>query len=132
MAAEVDNAYVLSRPPGHHAEAARAMGFCLLNNIAVTAAALVQRGAKVAVVDWDAHHGNGIQALFAEDPDIFYISIHERPGSIRFPGTGNETEIGTGAGQGSTLNVPLSRGAGDAEYRAAFEGQVLPRLDQSG
>jgi acetoin utilization deacetylase AcuC-like enzyme len=98
------------------------MGFCLFNNVALAAEHLVRNHGlrRVAIVDFDVHHGNGTQHIFESRSDVLYISIHERPGSIRFPGTGEETEVGSGSGRGFTLNIPMSRGAGDAEYRAAF------------
>jgi acetoin utilization deacetylase AcuC-like enzyme len=132
MAGTVRQAFCAVRPPGHHAEADRAMGFCLFNNVAVAAEHLIRnRGLeRVAIVDFDVHHGNGTQHIFEERADVLYISIHERPGSIRFPGTGEEAEAGTGDGLGFTLNVPLSCGSGDAEYREAFERQILPRLEE--
>jgi acetoin utilization deacetylase AcuC-like enzyme len=132
MAGAVRRAFCAVRPPGHHAEADRALGFCLFNNVAVAAEHLVRnhRLKRVAIVDFDAHHGNGTQQIFQSRPDVLYISIHERPGSLPFPGTGEETEVGSGPGEGYTLNVPLSRGAGEAEYRAALDGRVLPRLHQ--
>ena len=134
MAGQVSRAFCAVRPPGHHAEADRAMGFCLFNNVAVAAEHLIRNHGlrRVAIVDFDAHHGNGTQHLFEARRDVLYISIHERPGSIGFPGTGEETEIGTGDGRGFTLNVPLNHGAGDAEYRAAFEGKILPTIQEYG
>ncbi len=134
MAGRVSRAFCAVRPPGHHAEADRAMGFCLFNNVAVAAEHLVRNHGlrRVAIVDFDAHHGNGTQHLFETRRDVFYVSVHERPGSIGFPGTGEETEIGAGEGEGFTLNVPLSHGAGDAEYRAAFEDKILPKLEEYG
>ncbi len=106
--------------------------FCLFNNVSLVAEHLIRNHGlqRVAIVDFDVHHGNGTQHIFESRSDVLYISIHERPGSIRFPGTGEESEIGKGPGQGFTLNVPLSRGAGDAEYRAAFDEKILPRLDE--
>jgi acetoin utilization deacetylase AcuC-like enzyme len=132
MAGTVRRAFCAVRPPGHHAEADRVMGFCLFNNVAVAAEHLVRNHGlkRVAIVDFDVHHGNGTQHIFESRSDVLYISIHERPGSIRFPGTGEETEVGSGPGRGFTLNVPMSRGAGDAEYQAAFDQQILPRLEQ--
>ena len=127
----VRRAFCAVRPPGHHAEADQALGFCLFNHVAIAAEHLVRnhRVPRVAIVDFDVHHGNGTQHLFESRRDVFYVSLHERPGSLDFPGTGAAEERGSGAGEGYTLNVPLDRGSGDAEYRAAFEHQVLPALD---
>jgi acetoin utilization deacetylase AcuC-like enzyme len=114
----------LLRPPGHHARPSRAMGFCLLNNVAVAAAHAVARGVKrVLVVDWDVHHGNGTQEMFWRDPSVLYMSTHQFP---FYPGTGDADEIGEGAGEGYTVNVPLTAHGGDAVYRAAFERLLLP------
>lgn len=124
-----DFGFAAVRPPGHHAEAARAMGFCLLNNVAVTAAALVKRGSKVAVVDWDAHHGNGTQDLFSGSPDVLYLSIHHAP---FYPGTGRVEEVGGGLGTGTSVNIPLPAGSGGPSYRDAFARIVLPVIDQYG
>jgi acetoin utilization deacetylase AcuC-like enzyme len=112
-------AFALSRPPGHHASAERAMGFCLVNNVAVAVRLLQARGAaeRVLVVDWDAHHGNGTEDVFREDPSVFVLSLHASP---HFPGTGGTADVGAGRGRGTTLNVPLPHGTGGAEYRARF------------
>ncbi|MFO0667851.1 MAG: histone deacetylase [Polyangiaceae bacterium] len=116
----------LLRPPGHHAKADAAMGFCLVNNVAVAAAHARASGiSRVAVVDFDVHHGNGTQAIFAADPSVLYVSTHQFP---FYPGTGALDEVGTGAGKGFTVNVPLEAGQGDAAYRGAFERIVLPVL----
>jgi acetoin utilization deacetylase AcuC-like enzyme len=121
------NAFVCARPPGHHAERGRAMGFCLFNNVAAAALHLREQGAeRVAIVDFDVHHGNGTQHRFEDDPSVFYASLHQWP---HYPGTGAESERGTGEGEGATLNVPLSAGTGDAEWRAAMDERVLPALE---
>jgi len=117
------------RPPGHHAERAVALGFCFLNN-AVIAARYWQKKhnrQRLMIIDWDAHHGNGIQAAFEEDPDVFYISIHEHP-SFSFPGTGYAEETGTGPGEGTIMNIPLLPGAGDDQVIHALHDKVGPAL----
>ncbi|HEX6216775.1 MAG TPA: histone deacetylase, partial [Vicinamibacterales bacterium] len=119
-------ALVLVRPPGHHAEADRAMGFCLYNNIAVGAAYARSRGcARVAIVDYDVHHGNGTQWIFYEDPTVLFVSSHQYP---FYPGTGAASEQGRGAGHGFTLNLPLDAGAMNAEIERKYQQQVYPRL----
>jgi acetoin utilization deacetylase AcuC-like enzyme len=123
------SAFVACRPPGHHAERAAAMGFCLFNNVAVAAAHLRQvRGVKrVAILDWDVHHGNGTQHAFEKDPSVFYASLHQWPW---YPGTGAAEERGTGPGEGATLNCPMPAGAGDREWLGALETKVMPALER--
>jgi acetoin utilization deacetylase AcuC-like enzyme len=114
------------RPPGHHATRDRAMGFCLLNNIAAAAAAVRAQGAaRVAILDWDVHHGNGTQDIFWDDPNVLYLSVHQFP---FYPGTGAATEIGGANAIGATVNVGLPIGCGDAEYAAVFDHVFLPKL----
>lgn len=130
MTGEVANAFCAMRPPGHHAEADRSMGFCFFDNVALAADhAIREHGIeRVAIVDFDVHHGNGTQHLFELRPDILFISLHQHPRYL-YPGTGFDHETGMGAGVGATLNVPLMPGGGDDIYREAFELKVLPKLD---
>ena len=118
-----ESAFCAVRPPGHHATPARAMGFCLFNNVAVTAAALAERGERVLVVDYDAHHGNGTQDVFWSDPRVAYISFHQYP---LYPGSGGLREVGGGAGRGTTLNLPLPAGSTGDAYRAGVDQVVAP------
>jgi acetoin utilization deacetylase AcuC-like enzyme len=121
-------AVAMVRPPGHHAERERAMGFCLYNNVAVAAAhARAHGAAKVAIVDYDVHHGNGTQHIFETDPHVLYMSTHQFP---YYPGTGAGHEIGREAGRGFTVNVPLDVGAVDEDYQLVFTSIVLPVLRQ--
>jgi acetoin utilization deacetylase AcuC-like enzyme len=120
-------ALAVVRPPGHHAEADRAMGFCLYNNVAVGAAYARQRGcARVAIVDYDVHHGNGTQRAFYEDPSVLFISSHQYP---YYPGTGAAHETGRGAGLGWTLNLPLDAGARDADVLGRYQREAMPALE---
>jgi acetoin utilization deacetylase AcuC-like enzyme len=128
LAGEVQNGFALVRPPGHHAEHDRSMGFCLFNNVALAAAALRARGVgRMAIIDWDVHHGNGTQHIFERDPDVLYVSTHQFP---FYPGTGDAEEVGRGPGAGRTLNLPFPAGFGDAEYVHAFTELVVPILRQ--
>jgi acetoin utilization deacetylase AcuC-like enzyme len=128
MSGQVQHVFCAVRPPGHHAEAGRAMGFCLFNNVAI-AARYVQRRygvQRVLIVDWDVHHGNGTQHSFEADPSVLFFSTHQYP---HYPGTGRATESGTGPGQGLTINVPMEAGEGDDEYRAVFQKVLVPAAD---
>jgi acetoin utilization deacetylase AcuC-like enzyme len=124
-----DVAFLAIRPPGHHALPDRAMGFCLFNNIAITARMLADEGAKVAIVDWDIHHGNATQETFLMDPDVLYVSLHQFP---FYPGSGWVEEVGVGPGAGATVNlsVPI-RTAGDF-YAEAFGRAINPILSEFG
>jgi len=128
MAGTVDHAFCALRPPGHHAEASRAMGFCLFNNVAIATRYLQRRHGveRVLIVDWDVHHGNGTQHSFYEDPTVLFFSTHQYP---HYPGTGRATESGAGKGEGLTVNVPMSPGQGDEEYREVFERVLVPAAD---
>ena len=128
-AGRLAGAFLAVRPPGHHAERDLAMGFCLFNNVAVAAAALREEMgvARVLIVDWDVHHGNGTQHIFEEDPSVFYYSSHQMP---LYPGTGFARERGRGAGFGATLNVPLSAGDGDAPFLAGLSEALVPAMEE--
>jgi acetoin utilization deacetylase AcuC-like enzyme len=127
-AGEADFGFAAVRPPGHHALKSKGMGFCLINNVAVTAAALVARGGiRVAIVDWDAHHGNGTQEIFAGSADVLYLSMHHAP---YYPGTGRVEEVGGGLGTGRSVNIPVPRGSGSETYRDGFSRVILPILSQ--
>lgn len=124
---KLDRAFVAVRPPGHHAERDRAMGFCLFNNIAVAANHLLNSGAvRIAIIDWDVHHGNGTQNAFYREKRVLYISLHQFP---HYPGSGLPSERGSGGGEGFNLNFPMRAGAGHDEYMAAFRGEILSSLN---
>jgi acetoin utilization deacetylase AcuC-like enzyme len=129
MSGELGNAFVAARPPGHHAETNRAMGFCLFNNIAVGAAhALAHHGLeRVMIIDWDVHHGNGTQEIFWNDRRVLFLSLHQYP---FYPGTGAFEEIGGPDVEGMTVNIPMAAGFGDEEWIAAFRRVVVPVADQ--
>jgi len=129
MAGRIDNAFCAVRPPGHHAERSRAMGFCFFNNVALGARYLQEQHGleRIAIIDWDVHHGNGTQHLFETDPTVFYLSLHQNPATC-YPGTGRQKEIGRGPGQGFTLNIPMPPHSRDQDYLQALEGLALPAL----
>ncbi len=126
---EATAAFCAVRPPGHHATPTRPMGFCLLNNAAVTAAALADQDEQVLIVDWDAHHGNGTQDAFYDDPRVAYVSMHQSP---LFPNTGKAEETGSGEAEGTTVNLPFRSGATGDVYLAAFDEVVAPLADEFG
>ena len=121
----IDAGFACIRPPGHHACPGRAMGFCLFNNIAILAKHLQERGKRVAILDWDVHHGNGTQEIFQDDPELLFVSLHQWP---LWPGTGAAEERGAG----NIVNIPLPAGSGDEVYLRAFEEQALPALRDHG
>lgn len=125
---EAGIAFAVVRPPGHHASAAQATGFCLLNNVAIAVAALRAEGLarRIAIVDWDVHHGDGTQAIFDADPDLCYASTHQWP---LYPGTGRVGEVGEGAGRGTKHNRPLDPGAGDDAFVGAWVDDLLPAIE---
>ena len=128
MAGSIDQAFCAGRPPGHHAERDRAMGFCLFNNVAIAARYLQRRHAvaRVLIVDWDVHHGNGTQHIFENDASVLFFSTHQYP---YYPGTGRATETGEGQGTGTTINVPMEAGEGNATYREVFQKVLMPAAD---
>jgi acetoin utilization deacetylase AcuC-like enzyme len=131
MEGKVKRAFSAARPPGHHAEPERPMGFCLFSNIAIAARYLQQKHGvgRIAIVDFDVHHGNGTQAAFESDSSVLFISLHQHPRTC-YPGSGYEWEIGTGAGTGFTLNIPMQPGSDNDDYKGAFDQKVLPKLDE--
>ncbi|TGL45306.1 histone deacetylase [Leptospira wolffii] len=126
LTGELDSGIALVRPPGHHAETGRAMGFCLLNNIAITAHYLLSQGAeRIYILDWDVHHGNGTQEIFYDSDRVFFTSLHQYP---FYPGSGSQFETGEGKGKGTTLNFPLPSGSGDSQYLDIFREKITPSL----
>ena len=127
MQGQVRNAFCAVRPPGHHALPDRAMGFCFFNNVAIGARHLQHRHGlqRIAIIDWDIHHGNGTQQVFYDDPSVLYFSLHQE---ALYPHSGQAAETGTGAGKGFTLNVPMPSGATDSDYKQVFERQLGPAL----
>lgn len=125
---KIDNAFALVRPPGHHAESAKPMGFCFFNNIAITAEFLRREKGfrKIMIVDWDLHHGNGTQKAFYDTPEVLFISLHQSP---LFPGTGTMREVGEKKGAGFNLNIPLKPGKNDADYLFIFQEIIQPLAD---
>lgn len=128
LTGEVRSAFVAVRPPGHHATRHHMMGFCLLNNVAIAAAAALRQGVpRIAIVDWDVHHGNGTQDIFNDDERVLYVSTHAAP---FYPGTGHFSEAGLGKARGTKVNIPMPQGAGDLAFAAAYEHVVLPAVER--
>ena len=131
MDGDIDNAFCAVRPPGHHAEPARAMGFCYFNNVAIAVKYILANWDihRIAIIDFDVHHGNGTQKIFEADPSVFYYSVHEHP-SFSFPGTGRVFDKGIGPGKGYTRNYALIPGQGDQAYIKLMEADLMPTIDE--
>ncbi len=131
MKGDLDNAFCAVRPPGHHAERDRALGFCYFNNVAICARYLQTKWDldKIGIIDFDVHHGNGTQHIFEKDSSVFYYSIHEHP-SFAYPGTGREFEMGAGQGHGFTKNSPTLPGQGDDDYKRLMERDLFPAFER--
>lgn len=128
LAGQIDRAFLISRPPGHHATAQRAMGFCLLNTVAIAAAHAIASGLdRVAIIDWDVHHGNGTQDIFYGRADVLYCSLHQSP---FYPGTGARHETGSDEGAGYTVNLPLPSGTDDERFVNAFRRDIVPAIER--
>lgn len=127
ISGKIKNGFSLLRPPGHHAEHNRIMGFCMLNNVAIAARYLQKNGFKrIFIIDWDVHHGNGTQEIFYRDPNVFYLSIHQFP---FYPMTGHSEEIGYGDGVGTTKNIPMQKDSDDQSYIQKFKEIVIPTME---
>lgn len=127
ISGQAKNGFALTRPPGHHAEKDMALGFCILNNVAIAARYLQEHHGlgKILILDWDVHHGNGTQHVFEEDPSIYYISLHQYP---HYPGSGSASETGIGRGKRATLNCPMAAGSNNKDYQQAFIEKILPEI----
>ncbi len=131
MAGTIDNAFCAVRPPGHHAESEKSMGFCLFNNIAIAAKHLLDEYGltRVLILDFDVHHGNGTQHMFEADPRVLFVSIHGHPNAL-YPGTGFPNERGVGAGAGHTINITMTPHSNDNDYRTVFDDAIIPEIER--
>src|SRR5438552_2541361 len=131
LSGQLTRAFSAGRPPGHHAEPDRPMGFCLFSNMAIAARYAQQKHgvSRIAIVDFDVHHGNGTQAAFEDDPSVLFVSLHQHPRTC-YPGSGHDYEVGEAAGRGLTMNLPMQPGADDDDYLQAIDERVVPKLDE--